>query len=80
MAKIGETPYNIITHNTQTTTIYIRRVTAQMRIEFAYRSVHAMKLAARIQNSLLPQIEVKAVYRHWIPVALYYLPITNIQY
>ena len=92
MATIAETPGDIMIQNTPTTTEIIRRVklnhaerilgvrmavTAQMKTEYMYRLQQSQELAARIKKAPLSRIETEVVYRHWVPVASYCLPITT---
>lgn len=52
-------------------------VTSQMNTEYKYWLEQAIELASRICHVSLPRIEAEAIYRHWVPITYYYLPITT---
>lgn len=45
--------------------------------EFEFRLEQACELAARIHRVPLTQLEIDIVYRHWISITSYCLPITT---
>ena len=92
MSTINKTPGNLIIQNTSTTSECIRQVEpihverilgirmaakAQMKTEYAYQIEKTIELALRVHRAPLLLVEVEAIYRHWIPISLYCLPITT---
>ena len=93
MATIDETSGNLVIQKLPTTSECICRVepnhtehiigarmvaTAQMKIEYKYRLEQAIEIVSKIHRAPLLRIEAEAIYRHWVTISSYFLPVTTL--